>query len=575
MQQEQIGTSSDKFKPRPDQATLCPQESSEPSTAAALPQEQALQTSLPARPLSPEQDLVSKTYQKFLASCAAGANEVVSSLKELLLSLRSSRLPEEVPQFLQVFHDTASGFGRFEKRIECIMEVAEFCAHTPQVSRRLRTMLFQMMRACSPTDRQLVADLLETKLSAVPASRRAIFHSLLLFSTKNFAELYALIGHSGARKLFDFKSRELSAKVADAVVTARLRKIRRPAPLRKTALSVAVRRKFESLKESIEREQEMLQKLGWFSKTEPAKRALKACEELQRYLQKEWKKAGKTRERIEVCNTVSQLLKVHRQYNMKVCAEWSADKRLVKARWTSQEALDLSTGLKKIPEVLIIATGPFRNIVRQRGTQEDVFGEWLPDGRIHLYDAASNNMRSAHYNRISPFKLTVTHEGLHALKFGWHFDGPSRKSDIRELVCQSAAFVNLADFLRISGWQVLDPASYRSLNGGSAVEIDGIPYATDKVVRFGNDSVIFRYNAALKTLFSHRAEAAFVLESYSSVNPWEDFCESLTVYLYIPRQLIDHAPLKFIFAEQLFGLYQADKELNQRLQSRLMRKRAR
>jgi hypothetical protein len=529
---------------------------------------------LPTRSATEIRSTVAAKLRELRQLKQPGSLEIQNLAIEILQSSQQEAAPTQLPDYLKAFYQMDSGFGALEpeQRLETINAIVEHSSKPPQVSRRIKGILFQMMRSCSPAEREVIARTIEDRFTSTPSSRRGIFHELLLSSTANFDELQAVVEALGARLLFDLRNRELSALVSEVVVVSALRKLRTPAVLKRIAPSSKIRDTLNAIEESLDNEIDALESLGWFKKTEATTRARTAAEELLRYFESERKRRRGPDERRELCQTMSVLLKAHRLYNFRFSFQWNDRGSSVRARWTYPEVKDLLNGIQQTSEVLLITTGKLRHFSRQKGTDELTFGDRLADGRIRIFDFATDRSQAAaHYNRISPLKLTVTHEIFHAIKFGWHTDGHKNKAHIGELSQASNPIVNFGDFVKISDWRIIEPGSYRVLNGGSSVEIEGMAYPVNRVTSFGRDEIILRFDAHQRTLYRHAANAEFVLEDYSTTNPWEDFVEMLTVYKFIPKQLIDYAPLKFVFAEQLFGDHTTNQELKRRLLQRLSR----
>ena len=73
-------------------------------------------------------------------------------------------------------------------------------------------------------------------------------------------------------------------------------------------------------------------------------------------------------------------------------------------------------------------------------------------------------------------------------------------------------------------------------------------------------------------IYSYRKDAAFSLGvRFRTLNPWEDWVEAFTEYIYLPERLITYAPQKFIYFEQELRKYEDEPDLLEKLNSRLMR----
>lgn len=239
--------------------------------------------------------------------------------------------------------------------------------------------------------------------------------------------------------------------------------------------------------------------------------------------------------------------------------------------WSERELSVVSSLLKKLPPLGIVSTPGLFEIRKMAEIDDgDTLGARYGDGPIEIsMDALQNQYVRSEYAGVNSLAMVLCHELGHAFKFGRWGDKAIVGSQ-EELEGEAHARYGFAEYIAISGWQVIPRYRYELIHADFAVRLDETTEVPlNYPVHFEGKQVIFVYDEDSSTLFSYRADAAFSLHDYGRTSPYEDWAEAFSEYVLLPRRLVAYSPEKFAFFESCFGCHRHNESLQAEWRRRL------
>jgi len=211
--------------------------------------------------------------------------------------------------------------------------------------------------------------------------------------------------------------------------------------------------------------------------------------------------------------------------------------------------------LERIGEGRLLLTPLLQEIRRVSDLGDNIMGVRFPDGRIALADLAVDNEKfAALYGNISSLQLVLTHELGHAVQLGMFYGDVKFDPQKGWCVDEGDPLYDFSEYMKLSGWRMIDPQRYEFLDAGSFVLIDGVLFPLESpVIVDGEELVLVKCR---ELLFGYAKDADFSSRWYSKVNPWEDFAEAFMEYFLAPEKLLQSAPEKFRFLETELRYYE-------------------
>ncbi len=238
------------------------------------------------------------------------------------------------------------------------------------------------------------------------------------------------------------------------------------------------------------------------------------------------------------------------------------------AQWSERMLQDVEAAFKLLPEGLLLTTPKLEEIQIVSDLGQYVLGARFPDGVIRVCSCTVGHVFvSLSYGGVSSLEHTLIHEIGHGMQLGERPENFVQDGNSRMTVSPGDVRFDFAEYMRISGWTVVDPARYEFTTLGLAVKLEGREMPVGSPVVFEGKAVIFSVFA--RQLFVHDALAEFTLVPYSQTSPWEDWAEAFAEYYLLPERLIQFAPAKYQFFEQEFGRYQGREDLSRQLAERM------
>ncbi len=270
------------------------------------------------------------------------------------------------------------------------------------------------------------------------------------------------------------------------------------------------------------------------------------------------------------------LEKIPLEFQYKVSIKNSTNPDQIAQPWTRDEISDLAQVLNLFNEGKILFNGMLKEICKvsvcqgEEDSNDDVHGKWGQNGIIELNPRSiASDIIESNYENVSALQCVLAHELGHMLQLGsraYVYHGP--KSGV--VLGPTLPISDFDEYLRISGWSIIDSSLYQLIHDKQAIILDGDTYRLDDhPVDFKGTSIFLSYKEDLGVLLAYRSNAQFSLHRYSKTDPWEDYAEAFSEYMLLPERLIKFAPKKFKFFEQEYGRYSEDLIIMDRLDQAL------
>jgi hypothetical protein len=194
-----------------------------------------------------------------------------------------------------------------------------------------------------------------------------------------------------------------------------------------------------------------------------------------------------------------------------------------------------------------------------------VLGARFPDGVIRIATCTIDHVYvSLAYGGVSSLEHTLVHEIGHGIQMGKNGGSFTQNGSGGVEIHPGDPRCNFDEFVKISGWSLVDPARYHSSNLGQSVNLDGVELPLEVPVQHQGKGIILSFYGG--KLFAHDAFSPFSLVPYSRTSPWEDWAEAFAEYYLKPDRLIIFAPEKYEFMEQEYRKYEDRADLKELLE---------
>lgn len=381
--------------------------------------------------------------------------------------------------------------------------------------------------------------------------------STLIGSRESIKDLTLLVKQIGVAALRAVPSKTLKNLVAAVELEQRLSKIKFPRAVSKFAPTPKINNTLAAIKETLLLRREAVDAAGVDGNSLIGRRLKQIIDRDLEYLSSERSRTRGATARRELTNTAINRFKLEQRLAIALSEEIDDESGARKARWSSKDIRDLQRLFKKLPESLIMATPKLAQIRLCAELKGGAYGQRDGTGLVKIStDAIDEPEISKEFRGRSSLLLVTLHEIGHSIKFGTWGDGRNSKKSIDELTDESSNSVDFRNFVRLSDWKVIPPSDYTMSDANQIVRANGRSFCVDDPVEFQGHQVVFRYDEGKRTLYSHAADAQFPVQAYGRANPWEDWTESWTDYIELPERLIEFAPWKFVYFEQLFHRHQ-------------------
>jgi hypothetical protein len=455
----------------------------------------------------------------------------------LYLSYKLGSLKEasstERMQFTRQAMELTFGYERLTPRQQSTFQKTFYHLTVNEKVRSIRSLLNKLDDSDSPTIyRQLVG--------------------LCLDSCKNNKNLIRVINRVGSAGLYEEGSKRIKNIVAHAKITQALGTIVLPRKLRSNAPSPTVTRRLNEIKAVLEERLKIVKRKRPYANTVVGKRFRSILERNLESLSIDRRTTHGVKARRELAAVYVDKIALECRYGIALTNERRASGTST-VQWSESTLRSVKRALEAFPEMTLTAVPKFAQM-RLMEYLKDAYGQRDGTGLVKIATMSEKDSAIfAEYKGHDSMKLVVLHEVGHSIKFGPFTDGKDRKESINDLSRQSNPLVDLADFMRLSGWKVLPPESFQITEKSRSIRIDDKSYVLGDPVDYKGNMVVFRWDDGKKTLYYHDAGARFPVQSYGRYNPWEDWTESLTDYAFLPERLIEFAPWKFVYFEQRFN----------------------
>ena len=388
--------------------------------------------------------------------------------------------------------------------------------------------------------------------------------SLALDSCPDRKALTRCVAQLGAGGLYESGNLRTKNVVAFVEISKALQKVPLPRPLAKNTPAPKVNKQLQEIKKVLEERLATVKRQHPFLNTTVGHRYKKILQNALVHLDHDRRRTHGVANRRALANMYIKKINIETSHNIEISNERNASGTSVVV-WTQSTLKSLEKALAALPERLITVTPKLAQL-RLVSELNQAYGQRDGTGLVKI---ATNSIKDSsiytQYKGHDSLKLVILHELGHSIKFGPYSDGPQKKHSISDLSKQSNPVIDLADFMKISDWRVVDPSLFKVTNGGQSILLAGKHFALGDPAAYNDTLVIFRYDGGKQTLYSHDAAARFPVQSYGRYNPWEDFTESLTDYTFIPERLIEFAPWKFVYFEQRFRRHATNERVMQAL----------
>lgn len=459
-------------------------------------------------------------------------------------------------------------YSASESRTNCVRAMLYLATLYPDVQGFVVAKLNNMLHFVGTPERiSILSEIIQREKDP----NAAVQVQQMLLGSFDLKQLKDVVAGAGERKLLAIGRPEVKELLAYAAILPLTRQVKIPARLASTSTRADVKEQWAKLQESINKIGEICLEQEHYRASPLAKRLLKIANLHLTEIKCLSEESSTLAEQIKACNCLRAKCGLEFLYGIQLANERhtpAGDYR----RWEEKEIQEIKEVLERIPEGRVLFTPKLNSIQRVKSLGQHVLGQRFDNGIIRIADEAINHpyVKKA-YQGHSSLQITLTHELGHSVQLGAVGAGLEEKGDSFVFIPGEPAY-NFDEFMNLSGWSLIGEKRYKIENHGLSVVLDGEHLPLGLPTKLRGEYIMLVYNQGL--LLSYRLDGQFSLIDYSRSNPWEDWAEGFCEYVMLPERLILFAPQKFLYFEQEFRKYAADKSLLRQLQEMLSRKEA-